>query len=165
MRHFLWVLLLLAPVLALAPGDPVNLPKIQDAYGKSVDLAAMAKEGKYLLFWFYPKANSPGCTAQGKRYAELYSEFEKLGVEIFGVSADPAAEQCAFIEQMALKGAMLPDRDGSLARLFKVGGLFGFYNRDTILVNPQSRIERIWRNVNAFRDADTVLAYVRGLKR
>lgn len=157
--------MLLAPVLALAPGDPVRLPKVQDSYGKTVDLAALAEQGKYLLFWFYPKASSPGCTAQGKRYAELYSEFAKLGVEVFGVSADPAAEQCAFIEQMALKGAMLPDRDGSLARLFKVGGFLGFYNRDTILVSPQGRIERIWRNVNPFRDADTVLAYVRGLKR
>jgi peroxiredoxin Q/BCP len=159
------MILLLAPVLALAPGDPVALPKVQDSYGRPVDLAAIAKEGRYLLFWFYPKASSPGCTAQGKRYAELSGEFDRLGVEIFGVSADPASEQCAFIEQMALKGAMLPDKDGTLARLFKVGGFLGFYNRDTILVNPKGRIERIWRNVNPFRDADTVLAYVRQLKK
>lgn len=159
------MILLLAPVLALAPGDPVALPKVQDSYGRPVDLAAIAKEGRYLLFWFYPKASSPGCTAQGKRYAELSGEFGRLGVEIFGVSADPASEQCAFIEQMALKGAMLPDKDGTLARLFKVGGFLGFYNRDTILVNPKGRIERIWRNVNPFRDADTVLAYVRELKK
>mgnify|MGYP001627274023 FL=1 len=159
------MILLLAPVLALAPGDPVALPKVQDSYGRPVDLAAIAKEGRYLLFWFYPKASSPGCTAQGKRYAELSGEFDRLGVEIFGVSADPASEQCAFIEQMALKGAMLPDKDGTLARLFKVGGFLGFYNRDTILVNPKGRIERIWRNVNPFRDADTVLAYVRELKK
>jgi peroxiredoxin Q/BCP len=165
MRRLWWITLLLAPVLALAPGDPVALPKVQDSYGRPVDLAAIARGGKYLLFWFYPKANSPGCTAQGKRYAELYNEFDRLGVEIFGVSSDPAAEQCAFIEQMALKGAMLPDKNGTLARLFKVGGFFGFYSRDTILVNPQGRIERIWRNVNPFRDADTVLAYMRELKR
>ncbi|GIW25510.1 peroxiredoxin [Meiothermus sp.] len=165
MKRLWFLLLLLAPVLALAPGDPVVLPKVQDSYGKPVDLAATARQGKYLLFWFYPKASSPGCTAQGKRYAELHGEFAKLGVEIYGVSADPAAEQCAFIEQMALKGAMLPDKDGTLARLFKVGGVFGFYNRDTVLVNPQGRIERIWRSVNPFRDADTVLAYVRELKR
>ncbi|MDT7919131.1 MAG: peroxiredoxin [Meiothermus sp.] len=165
MRRLWWMILLLAPVLALAPGDPVALPKVQDSYGRPVDLAAIAKEGRYLLFWFYPKASSPGCTAQGKRYAELSGEFDRLGVEIFGVSADPASEQCAFIEQMALKGAMLPDKDGTLARLFKVGGFLGFYNRDTILVNPKGRIERIWRNVNPFRDADTVLAYVRALKK
>ncbi|MCX7602324.1 MAG: peroxiredoxin [Meiothermus sp.] len=165
MKRLWFLLLLLAPALALAPGDPVSLPRVQDSYGRPVDLAAVAREGKYLLFWFYPKASSPGCTAQGKRYAELYGEFDRLGVEIFGVSADPAADQCSFIEQMALKGAMLPDKDGTLARLFKVGGFLGFYNRDTILVNPKGRIERIWRSVNAFRDPDTVLAYVREIKR
>jgi peroxiredoxin Q/BCP len=162
----LWFLFLwLAPVLALAPGDLVSLPKVQDSYGKPIDLAAVARQGRYLLFWFYPRASSPGCTAQGKRYAELYGEFDRLGVEIFGVSADPAADQCSFIEQMALRGAMLPDKEGTLARLFKVGGIFGFYNRDTILVNPKGRIERIWRGVNPFRDPDVVLAYVRELKR
>ncbi|WP_027882256.1 peroxiredoxin [Meiothermus rufus] len=166
MKRFGWMLLFLAlPVLALAPGDPVALPRVQDSYGRPVDLAEVARQGKYLLFWFYPKASSPGCTAQGKRYAELYPEFARLGVEIYGVSADPAAEQCAFIEQMALKGAMLPDKEGTLAKLFKVGGVFGFYNRDTILVNPQGRIERIWRNVNPFRDADVALAYVRQIRR
>ena len=166
MKRLKWMMFVFAlPVLALAPGDPVALPKVQDSYGKPIDLAATAREGKYLLFWFYPKASSPGCTAQGKRYAELHGEFAKLGVEIYGVSADPAADQCSFIEQMALNGAMLPDKDGTLARLFKVGGVFGFYNRDTILVNPKGRIERIWRGVNPFRDPDTVLAYVRELKR
>ncbi|RIH80826.1 putative peroxiredoxin bcp [Meiothermus luteus] len=163
-----WLSLLCAFSLsawALSPGDPVSLPRVQDAYGRVVDLAALAREGRYLLFWFYPKANSPGCTAQGKRYAELYEQFQALGVEVFGVSADPAAEQCAFIERMALKGAMLPDKDGALARLFGVGGFLGFYNRDTILVNPKGRIERVWRSVNPFRDADTVLAYVRTLRR
>ncbi|RDI96522.1 peroxiredoxin [Meiothermus sp. QL-1] len=165
MRLLFCLVFLLPPAWALGPGDPVNLPRVQDSYGQPVDLAALAREGRYLLFWFYPKASSPGCTAQGKRYAELYPEFERLGVAIFGVSADPASEQCAFIEQMNLKGAMLPDKDGSLARLFRVGGFLGFYNRDTILVNPKGRIERIWRNVNPFRDADEVLAYIRALRR
>jgi peroxiredoxin Q/BCP len=161
MRSLLCLLALLTPALAQKIGDPVNLPKVQDSYGKPVDLSALAQEGRYLLFWFYPKALSPGCSAQGKRYAELYDEFKKLGVEVFGVSADPGAEQCAFIEKLALKGGMIPDNSGTLARLFGVRGFFGFYNRDTILVNPQGRIEQIWRGVNPFRDADTVLAYLK----
>lgn len=161
MRNLLCLLALLTPAWAQKIGDPVNLPKVQDSYNKPVDLPALAQEGRYLLFWFYPKALSPGCSAQGKRYAELYDEFKKLGVEVFGVSADPGAEQCAFIEKLALKGGMIPDKSGTLARLFGVGGFFGFYNRDTILVNPQGRIEQIWRGVNPFRDADTVLAYLK----
>lgn len=161
MRSLLCILALLTSALAQKVGDPVALPKVRDSYNKPVDLPALAQEGHYLLFWFYPKALSPGCTAQGKRYAELYDEFKKRGVEVFGVSADPGAEQCEFIEKMALKGGMIPDRSGALARLFGVGGFLGFYSRDTILVNPQGRIEQIWRGVNPFRDADTVLAYLK----
>ncbi|GEM86779.1 peroxiredoxin [Meiothermus granaticius] len=145
----------------LAQGEPAPLLKVQDSYGKPVDFAQLTAAGEYILLWFYPKAKSPGCTAQGKRYAELYPEFQRLKVAVFGVSHDPAAEQCAFIEQLALKGGMLPDRDGRIAKAFQVGGLFGFYNRDTVLINPQGRIERVWRGVNPFKDADTVLEYLR----
>jgi len=55
---------------------------------------------------------------------------------------------------------MIPDPAGVVGRAFGVGGLLGFYNRDTILINPQGRIERIWRNVNPFRDAQVVLEYL-----
>lgn len=110
MRRFWWILLVLTPVLALSPGDPVDLPKVRDAYGKPVDLAATARAGRYLLFWFYPKASSPGCTAQGKRYAELYGEFEKLGVEIFGVSADPRPISARLSNRWRSRGLCCPIR-------------------------------------------------------
>lgn len=56
---------------------------------------------------------------------------------------------------------MIPDPEGRLARAYGVRNLFGFYSRDTILLNPEGRIERIWRGVNPFKDADTVLAYLK----
>lgn len=159
----IWLLLMLWSS-ALAVGDAVALPTVRDSYDKPIDLQARLEQGKYLLFWFFPKSLSPGCTAQAKRYTELYGELQKMGVEIFGVSSDPKAEQCEFIEKLSLKGAMIPDKGGVLAKLFGVGGVFGFYNRDTVLVNPEGRIEHIWRGVNPFNDADTVLAYLRKAK-
>ncbi|WP_038045960.1 peroxiredoxin [Thermus caliditerrae] len=141
---------------ALAPGDKAPILEATDSYGRPVDL-----RGSYVVLWFYPKAKSPGCTAQAKRYTELYPEFQRLGARVFGVSHDPASEQCDFVEKLALKGGMIPDRDGRLARAYGVRNLFGFYSRDTILLNPEGRIERIWRGVNPFKDADTVLAYLR----
>lgn len=162
MRSLVWVLILsIFGARAIAPGDLAPLPKVTDSYGKPVDLAEVAKSGKYIVLWFYPKASSPGCSAQGKRYAELYEEFARYNVEIFGVSHDPAAEQCEFIEKLALKGAMIPDREGTLARAYKVNSFFGFYARDTFLINPQGTIEKVWRSVNPFKDADTVLAYLK----
>lgn len=165
--RYVWSLLLpflLSGASALSPGDPVSLPTVKDSFGRPVDLGKLAREGRYLLFFFYPKAFTPGCTAQAKRYAEVYEEFRSLGVEVFGVSADSAEVQCDFVEKLGLKGAMIPDRQGVLARLFGVRGVLGFYSRDTILVNPQSRIEQIWRNVDPNRDADNALAYVKRLR-
>ncbi|TBH20039.1 peroxiredoxin [Thermus thermamylovorans] len=142
---------------ALAPGDKAPLLQAQDSYGRPVDL-----RGTWAVLWFYPKAHSPGCTFQAKRYSELYEEFRRLGVQVYGVSHDPASEQCAFLERLALQGGMIPDRDGRLARAYGVRSLFGFYSRDTVLIHPEGRIERVWRGVNPLKDADTVLAYLKG---
>ncbi len=141
--------------------------QIQDAYGKTIDLKALVNQGRYIVLWFYPKASSPGCTAQGKQYSELHGAFKQLGAEVFGVSADPASAQCSFIDRLALEGGMIPDPSGAIGRAFGVGGWLGFglllgmYNRDTILINPQGRIEKIWRNVNPFQDAQIVLDYLK----
>lgn len=97
----------------------------------------------------------------------FFDEFKRLGAEVLGISADPAAAQCSFIDQMALKGGMIPDPSGVVGRAFGVGGwlgfglLFGMYNRDTILINPEGKIEKIWRNVNPFQDAQIVLEYLK----
>jgi peroxiredoxin Q/BCP len=153
--------------MKLKPQDPSPLLIVQDSYGRTVDLADLASNGRYIVLWFYPRASSPGCTAQAKWYAELYSEFKQLGAEVFGVSADPAAAQCRFVEQTALQGAMIPDPDRTLGRAFGVGGWMGFgqllgmYSRDTILINPQGKIEKVWRKVNPIRDAQVVLDYLK----
>jgi peroxiredoxin Q/BCP len=86
---------------------------------------------------------------------------------VFGVSADPAATQCRFVEQRALQGGMIPDPDRTLGPAFGVGGWMGFghllgmYSRDTILINPQGKIEKVWRRVNPFRDSQVVLDYLK----
>ncbi|WP_460309488.1 thioredoxin domain-containing protein, partial [Thermus brockianus] len=65
------------------------------------------------------------------------------------------------IDKLSLKGGMLPDPQGRLARAYGVRSLFGFYSRDTFLLNPEGRVQKIWWGVNPFKDADTVLAYLR----
>lgn len=152
--------------MKLQPGDPAPLIAVEDALGQSVDLAHLVKEGKWVVLWFYPKAKSYGCSAQGKHYADLYDRFRELGAEVYGVSADPASAQCEFIDQLALKGGMIPDKAGTVGQAFGVSGWLGIgkwlgmYNRDTVLINPQGKIEQIWRGVNPFNDAQTVLQYL-----
>jgi peroxiredoxin Q/BCP len=94
MRSLAFLLLLgFLRAQALAPGDKAPLLEAQDSYGRPVDL-----RGSHVVLWFYPKAKSPECTAQAKRYSELYEEFRSLGVRVYGVSHDPAGEQCDFID-------------------------------------------------------------------
>ena len=59
---------------ALAPGDKAPVLEAKDSYGRPVDL-----RGSYVVLWFYPKAKSPGCTAQAKRYSELTPSSRSLG--------------------------------------------------------------------------------------
>lgn len=152
--------------MKLKPGDPAPLIRVQDALGRVIDLAELVRQGRYIVLWFYPKASSPGCTAQARQYAELRDAFQQLGAEVFGVSRDPASAQCDFIHKLALDGGMIPDPSGLLGRALGVGGfwglgdLLGLYNRDTILINPQGKVEQVWRNVNPFRDAQVVLEYL-----
>lgn len=157
MRGLLFLLLsLLSLGKAVKPGEPAPILEATDSYGRRVEF-----RGRWTVLWFYPKAKSPGCTAQAKRYSELHEAFQALGAQVFGVSHDSAQEQCAFVEDLALKGGMIPDPQGRLARAFGVRSLPGFYSRDTFLLSPEGRVERVWRGVNPFKDADTVLSYLK----
>ena len=143
---------------SLAEGDAAFLPQVVDSYGDPVDLAAIVAEGQWLVLWFYPQAMTSGCSAQASRYTDLYPDFTALGARVFGVSADTPESQCEFIESMALAGQMIPDVDRSMARAYGIDGFF--FSRDTVLINPQGRVQRIWRRVSPLEDADRVLEYL-----
>jgi thioredoxin-dependent peroxiredoxin len=144
---------------SLSEGDAAFLPTLKDSYDKVVNLADVSANGHWLVLWFYPKAMTSGCSLQAKRYSDLSSDFEAANIRVYGISHDNAAEQCEFIESMKLSGQMLPDTEGTLATAYGVGGVF--YNRDTVLINPEGKVEKIWRNVNPVDDADRVLEYVK----
>jgi thioredoxin-dependent peroxiredoxin len=160
--NLFWLLLLGGMTMALAQslneGDAAFLPTFQDSYGESVNLADVPAAGQWLALWFYPKAMTGGCSLQAKRYSDMTPELQAANIRAFGISADAADEQCAFIESMKLSGQMLPDSDGALAAAYGVSGVF--YSRDTVLINPEGNIEKIWRSVNPVDDADRVLEYV-----
>jgi thioredoxin-dependent peroxiredoxin len=161
-RFYLLLLITLTTVglsQSLSEGEAAFLPTLEDSYGETVNLAEVPASGQWLGLWFYPKALTSGCSLQAKRYSDLTAEFEAANIRAYGISHDNAEEQCEFIESMKLSGQMLPDTDGSLAAAYGVVGVF--YNRDTVLINPEGKIEKIWRGVNPVDDADRVLEYVK----
>jgi thioredoxin-dependent peroxiredoxin len=148
---------------SLSEGNAAFLPTLEDSYGKTVKLAEIPASGQWLVLWFYPKAMTSGCSLQAKHYSDLTLELEAANIRAYGISHDNAEEQCEFIESMKLSGQMLPDTDGALAAAYGVVGVF--YNRDTVLINPEGKIEKIWRSVNPVDDADRVLEYVNNNRR
>jgi thioredoxin-dependent peroxiredoxin len=161
MKPLLILLLLslsLASAQSLKEGDAAFLPTLNDSYDSAVNLAEVVASGHWLVLWFYPKAMTPGCSLQAKRYSDLQVELEAAKILAFGVSADDAEAQCNFIEALKLSGQMLPDRNHSLAKAYGVQGIT--YSRDTVLINPAGMVEKIWRQVEPIDDADRVLEYV-----
>jgi thioredoxin-dependent peroxiredoxin len=100
-------------------GDPLPAVSAPDQDGKPVNLAEEGKTG-YTLVYFYPKAMSKGCTAQACSLRDSYSELQKKGVKIFGVSLDTVEDQKKFQELDHLPFALLSDQDKQVTAAFGV---------------------------------------------
>jgi thioredoxin-dependent peroxiredoxin len=100
---------------------PYDAPAVEavDHEGKKVVLADAYKEG-YTLVYFYPKADTPGCTKQGCSLRDSWADLEKLGVKVYGVSGDTAEAQKAFKEKFDFPFPLLADTDGKVMDAFGV---------------------------------------------
>ena len=164
MKRLLALLLLgvSSVALALGVGDPAPLPNLIDSFGKPVKLEAF--KGKWIVMYFYPKAGTPGCTAQNIEYTKLAVDFKAANAVAIGVSNDTSAAQCEFIKQHDLKVPQIPDEKANLARIFDVNGGFFGYSRDTIIISPAAKIAQVRRNVNPIQDARQSLEFIRAQK-
>src|SRR5271157_5833064 len=100
-------------------GDPLPAVTAPDQDGKPVNLAEEGKTG-YTLIYFYPKAMTPGCTAQACSLRDSYTELQQKGVKIFGVSLDTVEAQKKFVEEDHLPFALLSDKDQKITGAFGV---------------------------------------------
>jgi thioredoxin-dependent peroxiredoxin len=147
---------------ALKVGENAPLPNVVDSFGKPVKLDSF--KGKWIVLFFYPKAGTPGCTAQNIEYTKLYQEFLAANAVVFGVSNDSGANQCKFIAEHGLKVPQLPDQTEALGKAFGVAGFFSFYSRDTFVIDPKGQVALVKRDVNAVGDAREVLGFIKNRK-
>ncbi|MEO0796135.1 MAG: peroxiredoxin [Verrucomicrobiota bacterium] len=103
----------------LAVGAELPDIKAVDQDSKEVSLADYRKS-PFVLVYFYPKADTPGCTAQACSLRDAYSELTNDGVTVFGVSTDSPAQQKSFQKTYRLQFDLLADEDGSVAKAFGV---------------------------------------------
>ena len=120
--------------------------------------------GKYVVLYFYPKDNTPGCTIQTNDFNKLYSTFKKLGCEVYGISKDNLESHDKFKDKYKLKFDLLADEELKVLKKYKVWGKKKFMGREfmgtirsTYLIDKKGKILKIWNNVKVKDHAKDVL--------
>ncbi|MBU6300557.1 MAG: peroxiredoxin [Verrucomicrobia bacterium] len=118
----------------LQPGADAPALKVADQTGKEIDLGAEFKSGVTLVY-FYPKADTPGCTKQACNIRDQKKLLEEAGIKVFGVSADTVEAQKAFSDKFTLPFPLLADKEGKVIAAFGVpANERGFAQRQSFLV-------------------------------
>jgi len=136
--------------------------------GGTVSLADFA--GRKLVIFFYPRADTPGCTRESIDFSRLKAEFRKAGTEVLGVSADPVKAQDAFKKKHDLSVSLGSDPTHTMLEAYGAWGEKSMYGkkflgilRTTLLISADGRVARIWPKVKVPGHADEVLAAARAL--
>lgn len=147
---------------ALAPGDAIPAIPLTDADGAILDLGSFA--GAPLILYFYPKADTPGCTTEAQDFTRLADEFAALGAQVIAVSRDPAAKLCKFRDKYGLTVGLGSDESGAVCEAFgtwvekqNYGRTYMGIERSTFLFDSQGKLARVWRKVRVKGHADAVL--------
>ncbi len=145
-------------VSATALVSPAPTPRAIDHTGAAVDLAALYKKGPVLIY-FYPKADTPGCTAQACSLRDSYQKLTDAGLTVVGVSTDDPASQKAFQEKYKLPFVLIPDPEKKVLQAFGVSSHLGMANREAFLIRDG---QVVWHDSSASTDkqADDVLAQI-----
>lgn len=135
-----------AEALPVGAAAPVVEAVNQD--GERVNLGDFYRKGLVLVY-FYPKADTPGCTAQACSLRDAYTDLLQEGVAVIGVSHDGAAAQKKFQEKYRLPFVLLADTDGTVARAFQVPTMMGFTKRQAFLIRDG---KIVWADFSASTD-------------
>jgi peroxiredoxin Q/BCP len=158
MKKTLFLLPLIAIfLLALSPGDaaPDFTAKNQD--GKPVHLADF--HGKFVLLYFYPKDETPGCTKEACSFRDAYAKIKDMNTVVFGVSRQDEKSHQEFKTKHKLPFDLLVDTDGSLAKLYGVKSIpvIGLSRRESVLIGPDGKVVRFYGDVDPSSHTQEVL--------
>jgi peroxiredoxin Q/BCP len=129
-----------------------------------VEICLRDLKGKWIILYFYPKDNTPGCTAEAKEFSELLEEFEQLDAAVIGISPDTPKKHCNFIEKHSLSVTLLSDEKKEVLKAYGAWGKKKMYGkeyegviRSTFIINPEGEIVKEYKKVKAKGHAAKVL--------
>jgi peroxiredoxin Q/BCP len=154
--------------MTLAVGDTVADLELKTTGDKTVRLSDF--RGKTLVLYFYPKANTPGCTQEGQDFRDASAELDQAGAVVLGASRDSLKAQESFKAKQSFPFDLVSDQDEALCALFDVIKQKKMYGKDvrgiersTFLIDSQGVLRREWRGVKVKGHVAEVLAAVRDL--
>ena len=152
----------------LVQGDSAPDVALKDADGADFTLARY--RGKPVVVYFYPKADTPGCTNEAKDFTELASDFAALGVPVVGVSKDKPAKLRKFADKYGLTVTLASDEPGDACEAFGTwvekslyGRKYMGIERATFLIGADGVVARVWPKVKVKGHAAEVLEAARAL--
>ena len=126
--------------------------------------------GKYVVLYFYPKDDTPGCTIETNDFNKLFSQFKKLECEIYGISKDNIKSHDKFRDKYKIKFDLLSDEELKVLKKYKVWGKKKFMGREfmgiirtTYLIDKKGKIIKIWKNVKVKDHAKEVLGTLKSI--
>jgi thioredoxin-dependent peroxiredoxin len=147
-------------------GSPFPKFSLPDQDGKITSLSDYA--GHWLVVYFYPKDDTPGCTIQGKAFSASKSDFEKAGIKIVGISADDVSSHKNFCAKFAFTIDLLADTNSELMKTLGLGQSewkgIKFWERTTFVVDPKGIIRKVYEKVNPEGHEKALLNDVTALK-
>ncbi|GAB4322589.1 MAG: thioredoxin-dependent thiol peroxidase [Candidatus Sumerlaeia bacterium] len=153
----------------LEPGSKAPVFSLLNQDGRPVALGDFA--GRWLVLYFYPRDNTPGCTKEACEFTSALKDFETLGASVVGVSPDSPESHKRFIQKHALGIELLSDPDHKVAAAYGAWGPKTMYGklregiiRSTVLIDPQGRIAAHWPAVKVNGHVEQVRARLKELK-
>jgi thioredoxin-dependent peroxiredoxin len=148
--------------MALEAGDQAPDFNLPDQHGNPVKLADL--RGQTVVLYFYPKADTPGCTTQACSVRDHRTDYESAGAVVLGVSPDPVKPIAKFDEKYGLGFPLLSDEDHSVAEAYGVwveksmyGRKYMGNERTTFVIGPDGEIREVFRSVKPAEHDDLVL--------
>ncbi|MBD1995466.1 thioredoxin-dependent thiol peroxidase [Leptolyngbya sp. FACHB-541] len=149
--------------MTLSPGDPAPEFSLPDGEGNSVSLSDF--RGKRVVLYFYPRDNTPGCTKEACAFRDAYPDYQSNDVVVLGISTDDAKAHTKFTTKYNLPFPLLSDASGQVATTYDSYGLKKFMgkeymgiSRNTFIIGPDGKIEKIYRKVKPEAHAAEILA-------
>jgi thioredoxin-dependent peroxiredoxin len=147
-------------------GNPFPNFSLPNQDGKIMKLSDFA--GHWLVVYFYPKDDTPGCTIQGKAMTATKADFDAAGIKVVGVSADDVASHKDFCNKFAFSIDLLADTDSSLMKSLGLGEAewkgMKFWERTSFVVDPKGVIQKVYEKVNPEGHEKVLLADIEGMK-